>query len=135
MTSQIPKDVNIFKITMTLIYEFKKGVYPYEYMDSWERFNDTALPSHDKFYSSLTDSNISETEYKRCLSVCNQFNMKALREYHDLYLPLDVLLSSYVMLEFRKALLFHFGLDPAQFYTTPNHSWYTTLKKAKVLLE
>ena len=41
----------------------------------------------------------------------------------------------YVMLKFRKALLFHFGLDPAQFYTTPNYSWYATLKNAKVLLE
>ena len=27
----------------------RKGVYPYEYMDYWDRFNETRLPSIDKF--------------------------------------------------------------------------------------
>ena len=54
-------------------------------MDSWERFNDTEFPSHDKFYSSLSDSNISETEYQRGLLVWGYFNIKSLGEYHDLY--------------------------------------------------
>ena len=76
-------------------------MYPYEHMDSWERFEETEFPSHDKFYSSLTDSNISEDEYKRGLLVWNHFNIKTLGEYHDLYLTLDVLLSD-VMLKFRK---------------------------------
>ena len=54
----------------------QKGLYPYEYMDSWERFNDTEFPSHDKSYSSLSDSKISETEYQRGLSVWNHFKIK-----------------------------------------------------------
>ena len=77
---------------------------------------------------------ISEAEYQRGLLVWNHFNIKTLGECHDLYLTLDVLLSD-VMLKFRKTLLFHFGLDPAQFYTTPNYSWYAMLKNTKVLLE
>ena len=35
-------DINKFKLLLT------KGVYPYEYMDSWIRFNETELPSKDK---------------------------------------------------------------------------------------
>ena len=60
----------------------QKWVYPYEHMDSWERFNDTGFPSHGKFYSSLKDSNISETEYQRCSVVWNHFNIKTLGEYN-----------------------------------------------------
>ena len=66
-------------------------------MDSWERFNDTDFPSHDKFYLLLTDSNISETEYKRGFLIWNRFNIETLGEYHDLYLILDVSLLYDVM--------------------------------------
>ena len=31
----------------------RKGVYPYEYMDSWEIFNETLLPDKEDFYSNL----------------------------------------------------------------------------------
>ena len=61
MTSHIPETVNMWEHDYDLNLLTQKGVHPYEYMDSWERFNDTELPSHDKFYSSLSDSNISET--------------------------------------------------------------------------
>jgi len=84
-------------------------------MNCWERVNDTEFPSFDKFYSTHSDSNISETYYRRGLLVWDHFNIKTLGEHHDLYLTLDVLLSD-VMLRFRKTLLFHFGLDAAQFY-------------------
>ena len=38
----------------------QKGVYPYDYMDSVERFNDKKLPSKADFYSILTDEGISD---------------------------------------------------------------------------
>ena len=31
----------------------RKCVYPYEYMDNWERFDETSLPDKESFYSSL----------------------------------------------------------------------------------
>ena len=65
----------------------------------------------------------------------NHFNIKTVREYHDLYSALNVVLFSGVTLKFRKTLLFRLGLDPAQFYTTPNYSWYAMLKNTKVLVE
>ena len=38
---------------------YKKGIYPYEYMDSWERFSETRLPDKEKFYSKLNDEHIT----------------------------------------------------------------------------
>jgi len=43
----------------------KKGIYPYEYMDSFERFNETQLPEKEKFYSSLSGKGITDEEYAR----------------------------------------------------------------------
>ena len=42
-----------------------KGVYPYEYMTSWEKFNETNLPLKEAFYSNLNDSDINDHEYSR----------------------------------------------------------------------
>ena len=47
----------------------RKGVYPYEYMDSWDRFNVTRLPSIDKFYRKLNGVGISEDDYKHATNV------------------------------------------------------------------
>ena len=44
----------------------RKGVYPYDYMDSFSKFNDTELPQRKEFYSLLTDTDISEDAYKSC---------------------------------------------------------------------
>ena len=41
----------------------RKGVYPYEYMDSIERFKENKLLSKKSFYSSLNDKNISDEDY------------------------------------------------------------------------
>ena len=43
----------------------RKGVYPYEYVNSWDRFNETQLPPIDVFYSNLNMSSISEEDYQR----------------------------------------------------------------------
>ena len=36
-----------------IVLLLRKGVYPYEYMDSWERFNETSLPDKKAFYNEL----------------------------------------------------------------------------------
>ena len=41
----------------------RKGVYPYEYMDSWERFDETSLPNKKHFYSELNLKDISDKDY------------------------------------------------------------------------
>ena len=42
----------------------RKGVYPYEYMDSWERFNETSMPNKEAFYSNLDMEDINDVDYK-----------------------------------------------------------------------
>ena len=68
---------------------FKKGVYPYEYMDSMDRVDETTLPNIEKFYSKLQLKDISEKDYKHAKKVWNIFEIKTLGEYHDLYVQAD----------------------------------------------
>ena len=63
----------------------KKGIYPYEYMDSWGRFSETRLPDKEKFYSKLNDEHIKDEEYAHAQTVWEAFKCKTLVDYHDLY--------------------------------------------------
>ena len=70
----------------------RKGIYPYEYMDSWDRFNETSLPSKDKFYSNLYMSGVGDAEYEHAHNVWREFKIRNMGEYHDLYLKTDTIL-------------------------------------------
>ena len=70
----------------------KKGIYPYEYFNSFKKFKEGSLPDIDEFFSSLKDCCVSEKEYQRASDVWKLFEIKNLGEYHDLYLKTDVLL-------------------------------------------
>ena len=113
----------------------RKGVYPYEYISSWDKFEETKLPPKEAFHSNL----------ERVISVSMIMNMrkkfgrglklKTLGEYHDLYLKTDVLLLSNVFETFRNNCLEYYKLDPANFYTSPGLAWQACLKKTGVKLE
>ena len=60
----------------------RKGVYPYEYMDSWERFNETSLPPKKDFYSELILEDISDKDYLHAQKVFNEY-CSDMGEYHD----------------------------------------------------
>ena len=79
----------------------RKGVYPYEYMDDWDRFNEEKLPNKSDFYSSLNVEDISEIDYRHATKVFNRFNIKHLGEYHDLYVQSDTLLLAEIFNSFR----------------------------------
>ena len=63
----------------------RKGVYPYEYIDSWERFNETSLTDKKTFYNELNFDDITDKDYNHAENVWEVFGMKKLEEYHDLY--------------------------------------------------
>ena len=113
----------------------RKGVYPYEYMDSWERFEETKLPPKEAFYSKLTDASISDSDYAHAQRVWETFGCKTLGNYADLYCRTDVLLLADVFENFRKTSQKQYGLDPAHYYTSPGLSWDALLKKTGVELE
>ena len=75
-----------------LILLLRKGVYPYEYMDNLERFNDTLLPSKELFYSNLNLENIEDIDYRHGNNVFKILKLNNLGEYHDLYVQSDALL-------------------------------------------
>ena len=93
----------------------KKGVYPYDYMDSYSRFDETSLPKREDFYSQLYDEDISEDDYKHAQKVWDAFKIRNLGEYHDLYLKTDVLLLADVFENFRETCLLHYRLDPCHY--------------------
>ena len=62
-----------------------KGVYPYECMDSWKKFDETSLPPTEDFYSELNSEGISDKDYAHAQKVCDVFEIKNRGEYHDLY--------------------------------------------------
>ena len=63
----------------------RKGVYPYDYMNSFEKFKEQ-LPSKEEFYSVLNNKHISDDDYKHAKKVWETFSMKNMGDYHDLYL-------------------------------------------------
>ena len=79
----------------------RKGDYPYEYMDFWEKFNETALPSKEAFYGNLNLENISDEDYTHTQKVWDVFKIKNLGEYHDIYVKVDILLLSDIFENFR----------------------------------
>lgn len=113
----------------------RKGVYPYEYMDSFDKFEETELPPKEQFYSSIKQEHISDEDYEHAQNVFQTFDMTCLGEYHDLYLKTDVVLLSDVFESFRNVSLKQYELDPCHFYTSPGLSWSACLKMTGVRLE
>ena len=70
----------------------RKGVYPYEYIDSWERSDETTLPNKKAFNSELYLEDITDEDYVHAQKVSTEFKTKNLGAYHDLYVPSDTLL-------------------------------------------
>ena len=113
----------------------QKGFYPYEYMDSEEKFNDTKLPPREAFYSKLSGKGITEKDYEHAGNVWNSFKMKTFKEYHELYNITDVLLLADVFENFRDLCLKIYGLDPVYYFTAPGLAWDACLKMTSVKLE
>ena len=113
----------------------KKGVYPYDYMNSFEKFEDSRLPKKEDFFSIMNNEHITNEEYQHAQNVWNEFGLSSMGEYHDLYLKSDILLLTDVFENFRKACQQYYGLDPAHYFTSPGLSWDAMLKMTKTKLE
>ena len=114
-----------------LIMLLRKGAYPYEYVDGWNKFNEELIPGKELFYSNLTLENISEVDYMHANNVFKTFELNNLGDYHDLYVRSDTLLLEDVFEYFRNACLSNYELDPADFVSLPGLAWQACLKKNK----
>ena len=121
LVKNLPKDS--FK-NLTEFYEgdelnllLRKGVFPYDWFDSFDRLSSTSLPPKEAFHSVLNDSGISEEDYLHAQNVWETFKMNTMRDYHNLYLKSDVLLLSDVFENFRDVCFDNYHLDPAFYYS------------------
>ena len=112
-TSQLcNNDLNKFDLLL------RKGVYPYEYMDSWKRFKEESLPDKEYFYSELNKEHISDSGYEHAKNVFKKY-CKNLGEYHDLYVQSNTARLADVFENFRDKCIEIYKLDPAHFLSAP----------------
>ena len=114
LVSNLPKDDLIYTSKafkyQKLDLMSKKGIYPYDFMDSFEKFNLRELPNKDQFYSILNDQHIMDDEYEHAKKVWDAFTIKTMGDYHDLYLVSDVLLLTDISENFRKTCMQYYTL-------------------------
>ena len=124
----------------------QKDAYPYEYMDSFKRFNEEKLPDKKYFYRSLkdgttddsdekVDGHISDKEYLTCDKISNELYMKNMGYYHDYYLEKDVLLLVNVFKKFIDRCLKLYKLDSWHYFSSSGLSWDVMLKITGITLE
>ena len=109
-------------------------MYPYEYMDSWEKCNEVSLPNKESFYSELNKEGITDENYVHAQKVWEVFKIKNLGEYHDLYVQSVTFLLRDVYENFRDRCIDTYKLDPAHFLSAPGLAWQACLKKTGVKL-
>ena len=136
----IKRFANIYELCHENINKFilvlRKGVYPYEYMDSWLRFNESSLPDKEAFYSHLHMENNTDVDYRHAKRVFKSLNnYKNLGDYHDLYVQRDTLLLAAVFENFRDMCIKVYDLDPAHFLSATGLAWQACLKKTETELE
>ena len=113
----------------------RNGVYSYEDMDNWGKFDKTTIRSKEGFYSKLNLEDIKDADYEHAQKVWKVFGIKIRGEYHDLYAQSDTLLLADVFENFRSMRLQIYDLDPIYFVSAPGLAWQAFFKKTKVKLE
>ena len=120
----------------------RKDAYPYEQVDSYEKFKHPSLPKKKYFYSSLrdgkrdrSDGHISDEQYQHLQNVWDIFNFNTFEDFHNHYLKKDVLLLADVFEKFIFTCLKYYDLDPCHYFSAPGLSWDAMLKMTGVTLE
>ena len=113
-----------------------KGIYPYEYMDSFDRFEEREIPPIEAFVSSLkAGEGITKKEHEHAKKVFDHFQMETLQDYHNLYLLQDIFLLDDILTAFRNVCLKTYGLDPFHYHTAPGLTWDAGLKYTNITLD
>ena len=106
----------------------QKGIYPYEFMNNYNKMFVDKLPPIDRFYSSLHKERCKPEDYERAKKVWQMFDCKQFIDYHNLYLTVDVLLLADIWENFRQVCYKIYELDPNYYHTAPSLSWDAMMK-------
>ena len=99
----------------------RKGLYPYDYVESMEKIDETSLPPKKAFYSKLSCEGITDEDYQHAQTVWNEFNIETVKDYHNLYNLSDVLLLlADVFGNFRNICVNNYGFDSAWYISATN---------------
>ena len=113
----------------------QKGVLPYNYLDNFEKLNETKLPNIEEFFDIDKLKHCSQEDYDKANQIWNMFQCKTIKDYLAIYLKCDVLILADIIECFRNMCLQYYGLDPVYYYTSPNFFWDAELKITGVKLE
>ena len=120
----------------------RKDAYPYEWVDSYKKFNHQEFPPKECFYSSTNDGkrnkgsgHISNEQYQHLQNIWNTFNFNTFEDFLNHYLKKDVLLLADMFEKFISTNLKYYALDPCHYFSAPGLSWSAMLKMTKIELE
>ena len=85
----------------------RKGVYPYEFMNDWDKLALPNLTSRAEFFNSIKQEECSEGDYAHAQKMWNLFECRTMQDYMNLYLKTDVLILADVFENFRRFSLEH----------------------------
>lgn len=113
---------------------FRKNVYPYDYLDTWEKY-DLPLPSKDDFFSKLTGKGITNADYEFAVKAYTFFKCKNLKDYTLIYLKFDVCLLADVVINMIRQGISNYNLDPCHYLSAPHYAFDCALKLSKVEID
>lgn len=93
------------------------------------------FPTKEQFYSSLSETTITDEEHQFAKSVWKKFKCKNLIEYAALYCKIDTILLAEVFQKFRKEMFNFSGIDPSHYISLPSYSFDSMLKLTKCNIE
>ena len=117
------QDVNKFILLL------QRLVYPFEFMDDWETFNEASLPEKEDFYSHLNMEDTTDADYVHPKRVCKDFEIKNLGEYHNLYVQSDTLFLADVFKNFQNNVSWNIWTWPCSFSYCTRISMARGIKK------
>ena len=112
-----------------------KGIYPYEYITGYEVLKEKALPPKEKFYSTLSNANVSDEEYNQAVSTYKIFQCQSIEDYTKLYCITDTMQLAEAILSFVEEVQKDFGLDVTNYVSLPSVSFDAMLKMTGAKLD
>ena len=109
----------------------EKGIYCYDYVDSFDKYDEKEIPGIEKFNSILNNSSITQQEYERVKKMWKLFKCKNLGDYTDLYLKLDV----FILADCFEKFITVFPLNPCNYISAPSLSWDVLMYTSKETID